>query len=542
MCGGCIQRCHNLSRVPGTTVDEDWEASAAFCRRSRPAGGWIDGESPERAADVQEYLSRTMAEARTADLMTVAEWNAEHPGEVETPEQAQQRESFRDAWNTGEKGLERHWCLRSTAEIQLAGGIAVRRIALFYQPLVNENYDGPLPPLPTESGAALRQHGCRLLRILSEFEGVSDPRALAETLAREIAGQPSVELAPVGEDAVAESWAPVFTYGFMRGYGTDDGIPVDGDWTVYEPGMYRTRSPIAGRELGVVVRWRAVSLDYGPPPRATLNPLAGQPWVALRAAMLAGMPKEITLKMLSFLAPQVGGWIEQPPLYCHRDVVPVLRSWLAQAAKAPANQHAAAVVMADQVANRLPDCAEFAEEPHNYAFESQSAAENAWPALEKELGALGIDMGESAHRGEVYSGSLLKQVPRLTPTGEVEEVYRVALLDQDQCEWNGYGDADCTGFNREAEKFLADYRKDAWTPSIELMLAQAYSIMEAQSEADDEVSAAQREDWRKKEDQYLRAWYAGSRNEQSRALVWQEIWNIDAGGDPWLLVPEELRN
>jgi hypothetical protein len=490
---------------------------------------------------VQQYLSRTISAARTASLASIGEWAAQYPEDLaETPAEAPRKTAFSYAWNTGEKELEEHWCLRSTAQIALAGGIRVRRIALFYQPLVDQIYDGPLPPLPTESGTALRQHGCRLLRILSEFEGVTDKQALAETLAQGITGRSSVDLTPLGENAVAQHWAPVFSQGFSRGYDPR----VRGDWTVDVPGLISRPSEAEyPDQADVVLQWRAVSLQQGPPSKETLNPLAGQPWIAGHAAMLARMPQEITLQMLSFLAPQVGEWAEQPPLYCHRDVVPVLRAWLALAAKTPPNQHAAALILADQVARRLPDCAEFAEKPYNYAFDDQDAAIKAWPALEKELAELGIDAGEENHPpGEEYSGSLLGQVPGLAPTGQVEELDRVALLDRNKCEWNPIEDVDCTGFIRQGEKFLSDYPDDAWTPSVQLMLAQAYS-MEGFHPADEgQASHLRMEVWRKKEDEVLRAWYAKSRNERNRALVWQEIWGIEAGSGPWLLVPDELRN
>jgi hypothetical protein len=499
------------------------------------------GRAQTQTETVQEYLSRTIAEARTANLMTIGEWAAKYPGDLaETPAEAQIKTGFWYAWNTGEKGLEEHWCLRSTAEVALAGGIRVRRIALFYQPLVNQIYDGPLPPLPTESGDALRQHGCRLLRILNEFEGVSDKQVLAETLAQGITGRNSVELTPLGENAVAQSWVPIFSSSFIKGYGPG----VNGDWTVDVPGVLPPTAESGKHERAdVALQWQAVSEKYGPPSKETLNPLAGQPWIAGHAAMLARMPQEITLQMLSFLAPQVGEWAEQPPLYCHRDVVPELRAWLALAAKAPPNQHAAALVLADQVAHRLPDCAEFAERPYNYAFEDQDAAGKAWPALEKELAGLGIDVVEPNHPPrEEYSGSLLGQVPGLAPTGQVEELERVALLDQNKCAWNPIEDVDCTGFLQRGEKFLSDYPDDAWTPNVQLMLAQAYSMEGLQPEDGGQASDLRMEDMRKKEDQQLRTWYAKNRNERNRALVWQEIWGIEAGSGPWLLVPDELRN
>jgi hypothetical protein len=494
---------------------------------------------------VQEYLARTIAEAQTADSMTIARWTAKHPeDQVETRLQARNSDTFWGDWNTGEKGLEQHWCLKSTADIPLAGGILVRRIALFYQPIFYLGGSPPAPPLPTESGAALRQTRCRLLRILNEFDGVSAPQAFAGTLAQGITGKPSVQLTPLGENATGY-WVPVFSGGYFINNGLD-GVDIGaGHWTVYVPGdMRRNIDEGDVDKTDVVLEWSVVSLTYGPPPEDTLNPLAGQPWIAAHAAMLARMPEGITLQMLSILAPQVGRWDEQPALYCHRDVVPVLRAWLSLAANAPPNQHAAALIVADQIAAlRLPDCVEFAEGGYDGAIQDPGDAQ---PALEKELAGLGIDMFEGMHPFvERYSGSLLDQASKLAPTGAVRKVDRVAWLDQHECETNANVDTvDCTGLVREGEKFLSDYPDDAWAPNVHLLLAEAYSIMVAQSEpgSDAPASDLQQDAWLKKEDEHLRAWYAGSRNDRDRALVWQEIWGTQAGSGPWLLLPDYLRN
>ena len=50
---------------------------------------------------------------------------------------------------------EGRWCLRSTAKIDLARGVHVRRIALFYQPLVERIWDKPLADLAHRNRRAL---------------------------------------------------------------------------------------------------------------------------------------------------------------------------------------------------------------------------------------------------------------------------------------------------------------------------------------------------------------------------------------------------
>jgi hypothetical protein len=65
----------------------------------------------------------------------------------------------------------------------------------------------------------------------------------------------------------------------------------------------------------VLLEWQRGTLEYGQPSSKNIQPEAGQPWLALRAAMLAGLPTAPTLDMLSFLAPQVGDTYERAPLH-----------------------------------------------------------------------------------------------------------------------------------------------------------------------------------------------------------------------------------
>ena len=69
------------------------------------------------------------------------------------------------------------------------------------------------------------------------------------------------------------------------------------------------------------------------PSDKTSNLCAGQPWLALRAAMLARLPEAPTLDMLSFLAPQEGDQGEQPRFFCDKQLVPALRNWFTLAAR-----------------------------------------------------------------------------------------------------------------------------------------------------------------------------------------------------------------
>ena len=146
-------------------------------------------------ATLDSYLSKSVAEAESLDSATIKEWTTRHPGEV--VEDPVDKGSDYDPANASKLNprqqqdmkLEGRWCLRSLAEIDLAGKIHVRRVALFYQPLVEQIYGKPLPPLPKEIGDTLRNHGCRLVKILHEFRGVPDPQNFVGTIVKQMPGK-----------------------------------------------------------------------------------------------------------------------------------------------------------------------------------------------------------------------------------------------------------------------------------------------------------------------------------------------------------------
>jgi hypothetical protein len=176
-------------------------------------GSPLLGGAQTSRATLNTYISQSLSEADGLDSATIAQWSIRHPGEiVEAPgdkgRDYDPRNALRpNAREQQDRKLEGRWCLRSTAEVDIAGGVRVRRIALFYQLLVELTYEKPLPPLPTETGDALRKHGCRLVRILHEFEGVSDPRNFAETIAHSWDHSSALGLSALEETDVSVSKA-----------------------------------------------------------------------------------------------------------------------------------------------------------------------------------------------------------------------------------------------------------------------------------------------------------------------------------------------
>ncbi|MGB6691753.1 MAG: hypothetical protein WBE76_28265 [Terracidiphilus sp.] len=491
----------------------------------------VGAQTPEITLD--SFLSQNIAETGNFSWPVLKEWTSRHPEDsVQAPPAIGQEADSPIAKNLRDRALEGHWCLRSTAEIDLAGGIRVRRTALFYQPLVEQIYDKPLPPLPTESGSALREHGCRLVKIFFEFQGATDPHALAEEIARQIPGERSDEPGKYITSASSiDYWKPLYTFEVFS-------LHRFSYWHLFtrRPGARAPDDP--GSQPAVLLELFQPSEDYGPPSSKTVNPEAGQPWLPLRVAQLARLPEAPTLEMLAFLAPQAGDRWEQPTFQCDSQLVPVLRKWLALAAQATPRQHAAALLLADAVADRLSDCDELAD---SSSPEVGAIQEKYYDDLKKNLHELGIETDKSARPGpEYYAGNLIEEARKLAPDGVVNELSWIATLDQ-RCQWSSISDSHCAQFIQQGERFLTRFPSDEWTPSVHLLLAEAYSITAEDRGPDSDELDLDDAGLLKKAAAHYRAWYASSANERDRALVWQEIWGLDAGLGPWLMVPDQLR-
>jgi hypothetical protein len=483
-------------------------------------------------ATLDRYLAQGVAEGDALNSETISEWAVRHPGEkVEEPAakadfgsvgelSVRQREDLK---------LEGRWCLRSTAEIDLAGGVHVRRIALFYQPLINDAYMKPLPPLPTETGDALRNQGCRLVRILHEFEGVAEPQDFVETVAQQLPGKRLEEPGRFIEFARDNYWKPVCSFERF-------GHPI-----AYHHLFVRNPKVAQPDDRpAALLEWQWGTLDYGPPPSTRIDPEAGQPWLAMRAARLAQLPPAPTLAMLSFLAPQAGDRWEQPPFHCHRELIPVLRAWFGLAAQGSPERQAAAILLADRVLYRLSDCEEFDDSGSSVSPEDEAIEAKDNDGLQKELEEFGIQT-ETGRLGNVnYAGNLLNRVFTLAPERVVNELAHMAVLDG-RCRWDFNADAvDCAAIIKEGEGFLQRFPADEWTSTVHLILAEAYSLTAINPVEDyapaPELSKAEAE---KKAATHYRAWYAKSTNHRDRALVWQEIWALEAGMGPWLMIPSQ---
>jgi len=476
---------------------------------------------------LEDFISQSVSEAESLKLPTIGEWSVHHPGEtVDAPDVKDRDYDQQNTRAVHNRELQGRWCLRSTANILLDGGIRVRRTALFYPPLVEKIWDKPWPLLPTESGDTLRQHGCKLVEILYEFDGLADAQNFAETIAKLMLGKFSEESHNSKVDSDNDYWRPA---SFLTSHG-------DYNLFTHDPAVTAPKGFHTDNRPAVLLKWDVYSEEYGQPSKKTINPEAGQPWLALRAAMLARLPEAPTLAMLSFLSPQVGDQFEQPPFYCNIQLVPVLREWMGLTAKSAPEQHAAALLLANEVLGRLSECVEFGDNDDYVRTEAEDEGDSD-DTLRKHLNDLGIDTWKSARPGpEQYAGNLLAKITKLAPAGAVNELYRMAILD-DRCQWSQITELDCTSIIKEGESFLSSFPEDEWTPSVHLILAEAYSITAADTGGYSPIPDPEKAALEKKAEAQYRAWYAKSKNQRDRALVWEEIWALDAGMGPWLNLP-----
>jgi hypothetical protein len=223
-------------------------------------------------------------------------------------------------------------------------------------------------------------------------------------------------------------------------------------------------------------------------------------------------------------------------------LVPVLRRWLNLADQSEPERRGAAILLADQVLSRLWYCEEFLHSGPYNSPEEEALAAKEQEALENDLKEFDVQTETGRLGAEYYSGNLLEEVLKLAPNGIVNELGRMAVID-DRCQWDHNADAaDCSKIIKEGESLLSRFPEDEWTPSVHLILAEAYALTAANPE--NEFSASpqpSKAEWEKKAAAQYRAWYAKSENERDRAVVWQEIWALEAGMGPWLFMPRELQ-
>lgn len=517
-----------MPRMPRVSVQTTFLLLAAFSVA-------LPAQTLETA--LQSYLGRAIADAAASEPVTIDDWTRAHPGEtVEAPDWSEFAYGFQGQFEggTGQNGkVSGLWCLRSSIDLDLAEDVHVHRVAYFYQPNVEQSYEALLPPLPAESGDGLRRNGCRLVRILHEFSGAADANALIESITRLISMKPDDRyLEKDGNNSPEAFWTPVHEFTLWGRNGAYFKLERNDQKSV-EP------NPPAS-----VLFWSESRISgFGEPSRKTVDAKADEPWIPMRAAMLAGEPAGPTLALLSLLPPPTAvDRSERTEIVCDKKLFPSLRWWMNLHPNGLDEQRAADLLFADQVLGYASDiCAEFQMkmEPGFWSRKSVEDADDVeaktHETLVKHLRQLGIETEESARpANEYYSGNLMPQVLKLAnPKGQVAELARIAKLS-DRCSFADAG-GHSAPFIAEGESILASYRADDFTPAVHLMLAEEYSQEALNATNESGASALQRDSFVKKAIEHYRAWYDASSNERDRALVWQETWGLQAGLPPRLV-------
>jgi hypothetical protein len=479
------------------------------------------------------YIGQAVVDAGQVDSVTIDEWKQSHPEDSTDVQAAFQAPDQSNAGDQRLIGVEGQWCMRASAsDVSLENGVTVKRVALFDPPQVENLYPKPIPPLPTETGDALRRHGCRLHRLLYEFTLNGDPQALAKCIATLLPWDqaPLPPQVPPQMEAMRIFWASLYEFSLFRPATTAPHIGQA--WLAVNPGGKWQWRDVAPAVLLAI----SGGLEYGEP-SGTIDPEAGQTWLALRAAMLARQPLGATLAMLQLLAPERGDRGEQPPFHCSTQLLPPLREWMRLANASDPAPRAAALLVADQaLVYRLGECAEYPSGIPYMPPQPGDARFAAYDTLMKGLHEMGITM-KRGRDGEWYSGNLTDKALALAPSGPVNELGRIAVLD-DRCSWAS--DLEWPGTVISiGEKTLTDFPSDEWTPNLHLIVAGAYASAwnlgsSISSANDSSAPPAVNEAWRKKAEMHYRAWYAQATSDRDRALVWEEIWALAAGMQPRL--------
>lgn len=486
---------------------------------------------------IQSYLGGAIADASNSEPVTIDEWTTAHPGElVEAPDWSEFAYGFQGRFDggTGPDGkVSGLWCMRSSVDIKVAEGVQVHRVAYFYQPNVEQSYEALLPPLPAEIGDGLRRSGCRLVRILHEFSGAADANALIESITRRISMKPDDRyLEKDGSNSPEAFWTPVHEFTLWGRSGA-----------YFKLERNDQKSAETNSQVSVLLWSESRVSGFGEPSGKMIDARADEPWIPMRAAMLAGEPAGPTLALLSLLPPPTTvDRSERTEIVCDKKLFPSLRWWMNLHENGLDDQRAADLLFADQVLGYASDiCAEFQMkmEPGFWSRKSVEDAETVeaktHEMLVKHLAQLGIETDQSARPGnEYYSGNLMPQVLKLAnPKGQVAELARMAKLG-DRCSFADAG-GHSAPFIAEGESILASFRADDFTPVVHLMLAEEYSQEALNAPNESGAPASQRDGFLKKALEHYRAWYDASSNERDRALVWQEMWGLQAGLPPRLV-------
>ena len=466
-----------------------------------------DSQSPEsRTGDLYEQWVVEQLDF-IAKPSTLGEWKKERPGDEVV------------LYRHGDAGapLDRPWCARAEAALQLPDGTKADRYAFFYPP------DPPAGfALPRDSDTAgLVDRACTLGLIWTERSEKDKPRgeqlavALRSALDQRFGkGQANTKLHFFG----AASWSE--TGRWQAGVATIASAAARG----YDKSQVLAFGflPVSGLSIDDLGRESRENIEESPDPGAAdVRPLTDE-------AGISGAPREALLAAVSRADDWRAGRIKSDAKLPTRQLVAGLKQWLAAAEKLEGRKKAAALLAAD-----------LALEGSQYAYHVADPDESA--AVRKELIALGADFNESPLGGVTsYTRSWLKAAQALDRDGPVgDRCFRMLMA-------KGFDTSGtCSGGNEqfrevieEGERYITGKHAPEAAREVELMLADAYrdivSLAAGAAEDYGEASkySGEADQARQKAIMHFRKALSGAPVNPASRKAWGDAWRLINGLPP----------
>ena len=423
---------------------------------------------------------------------------------------------------------EGRWCAQAIAPRRSAGGRTASRRAVFYPPTVSDTTPRPWSALPSAPDSALLRTGCRLGLIEVEITGGAGDSAL-DRLADSVRAALSAAYGRP-DSADGAMYKASGTWRRQARWRGGERTVVSAVAPADEPKVLAfAHLPASGLGRPLAPAQREDSLEFLQ--RARDDSAAFEQAVAwARRADSASEP----LRRL-YLSWHPKAWSAGRPPDPLMSVAPVLRTWLAAAARATPAERAAALVAADRVV-RLTASSFDHTGPADTGLAAKFTRATGARYVYAELGG-----------ADAYAGNLLKEARRAAPASPPGRLALLLLLE------GGFMDPVCGGAAEgedfrtviaEGERFLASDSTPEWRGRAHLAVADAYRDIVAldagtleNSIGDPARHHAEAPGARRKAIEHYRAALDSSAIDPlSASHAWNEAWRLLAG-----LAPMETR-
>ena len=470
-------------------------AACLLAAGSRNASGQVE--------TAKKLAAMVRAQLPALDLKpTAADWLRSHPAE----KLQLARYNVQGVGENFDYTAQGCWCARAGARVDLPQGAQLDRYAMFYPPA---GKPGPLPPLPAEEDASLVQRGCTLLALRYEVQTPGDLTDLASAVS----------------DELSKSWGPSHTVS----------RPKHPPWPwLYDPNfawqhgeetiwiVADTKGRFRGPRL-LILAWNRpalVSGDFSPSyDNDAWFPPHGQPSIAGAAAGLAGLDPAVSREILRQLALQ---W--PIPAHDRPHTLEPIEQWLRETEGLPPERKAAALIVADF-----------------YAVKAQDFDLYYPKHFRTRLAKLGARYGPADGDETIYKHNWLEQALKLTTQGPINELARVARLE-DACAFEGQPPSQVDWRDARipyGEELLRDFPSSEWTPWVHYVLARTHAakLMLSYPDSDEgqsiPTSGPEAARLRQAAIHHFRAFLDAKLDApEAVAFAWQEAWRLLAGLPP----------